>query len=136
MTEYADRLLDGLGAGTTTPTEAIQMGWAADGYPILYKFGPDASGNIVELMSSYQIKDGERPGDGVSEPCDVYNGKYTNDFEYVDGLGDLDACNGVERQITLDGETFSYFYVITEAFPVISRCFTGEPDTSFRLGGG
>ncbi len=136
MTEYADQLLDGLGAGTTTPTEAVQMGWAADGFPILYKFGPNAEGTIIELMPSYRVREGQRSGDGVSEPCGEYNGKYTNDYEYVEDLGDLDACNGVERQVTLNGETFNYFYVITSDFPVISRCFTGDPSTSFRLGGG
>lgn len=133
---YADQLLDGIGTGNTTPNEPVQIGWAADGFPILYKFGPDASGNIKKLSSSYQLKSGDRPGDGITEPCGAYNGKYTNDFEFSSGMGDLDECNGVERSITLNGETFSYFYVITDDFPVISRCMVGAPDRSFRLGGG
>lgn len=136
MSVYADVLQNGLGSGSTTPSDPVQIGWAADGFPILYKFGPDASGNIKELLPSYQVKSGERSGDGVTEPCGEYNGKYTNDFEYVSGLGDLDECNGVDREITIDGETFSYFYVITSEFPIISRCLVGDPDRSFRLGGG
>jgi len=136
MGVYADQLLDGLGSGTTTPTEPVQIGWAADGFPILYKFGPDAAGSIKELLPSYSVKTGDRPGDGVTEPCGEFNGKYTNDFEFVSGMGDLDECNGVDREITIGGETFSYFYVITKDFPVISRCITGTPDGSFRLGGG
>jgi len=131
---YADQLLSGLGAGTTTPTEPVQIGWSADGFPILYKYGPNANGNIQLLESSYRVKSGERPGDGVTEPCGTYNGKYTNDFEYAAGTGDLDECNGVERSITIGGETFAYFYVITDDFPVISRCMVRTPDKSFKLG--
>lgn len=136
MSIYADQLSAGIGTGNTTPNEPVQIGWAADGFPILYKFGPDAMGNIKKLKSSYQLKSGERPGDGITEPCGPYNGKYTNDFEFSSGSGDLDECNGVERSITLNGETFGYFYVITDDFPVISRCMVGAPDRSFRLGGG
>ncbi len=134
MVEYANTIEDGLGDGTFIPTVAIQVGWAADGFPILYKYGPDASGNVRILDSSYRLKSGDRPGDGNTEPCGTYNGKYTNDYEYVAGAGDLDECNGVDRSITIDGETFSYFYVITDMFPVVSRCFVGSPDSSFNLG--
>ena len=62
--------------------------------------------------------------------------KYTVDYEYVSCLGDLDECNGVERQVTIPtaegSKTFDYFYVITDSFPQISRCFKGTPDVSFR----
>ncbi|MGB3467091.1 MAG: YHYH protein [Cyclobacteriaceae bacterium] len=135
MAIYADQLLLGIGSGNAIPTEPVQIGWAADGFPILYKFGPDANGNLKKLQPGYRIKSGDRPGDGITEPCGVYNGKYTKDFEFVTGLGDLDECNGVDRSVTLGDETFSYFYVITEDFPVISRCITGTPDSSFRIGG-
>jgi len=135
MYAYADTLLDGLGSGTTVPTEPVQIGWAADGYPIVYLYGPDESGSIVELTASYKLKDGYRPGDGIHAPCGEYNGKYTNDYEYEEGLGDLDECNGIERSITLTtaqgSETFNYFYVITNDFPVVSRCFAGTPNASF-----
>jgi hypothetical protein len=54
----------------------------------------------------------------------------------VSCLGDLDECNGVERQVTIPtaegSKTFDYFYVITDSFPQISRCFKGTPDVSFR----
>ena len=136
MVEYANTIADGLGDGTFTPSEPIHLGWAADGFPILYKFGPDASGNLKLLESSYQVKSGDRPGDGVTAPCGTYNGKYTNDYEFVSEAGDLDECNGVDREINIDGETFSYFYVVTDAFPVIPRCFVGTADASFNLGGG
>ena len=133
MAVYADELLAGLGTGSTVPSEPVQIGWAADGFPILYKYGPDGSGAIKKLASSYQLKSGERPGDGDSEPCGTYNGKYTNDYEYNAAAGDLDECNGVSRSITIGGETFVYFYVITDEFPIISRCIVGTPNDSFGL---
>ncbi|MEP1095119.1 MAG: YHYH protein [Cyclobacteriaceae bacterium] len=134
MYEYADDLLPGLGSGTTTPTAAVQIGWASDGYPVVYKYGPDATGTFGLLSPSYVLKSGERPGDGESEPCGEYNGKYTNDYEYSQGAGDLDECNGIAQSITLGSETFDYFYVITEDFPVISRCISGTPGNDFKKG--
>ncbi|MEM9338820.1 MAG: YHYH protein [Bacteroidota bacterium] len=135
MVSYANELLSGLGDGTTTPTNAVQVGWAADGFPVYYKYGPtntDGTGAEV-LSSSYQVKSGERSGDGVSEPCGTYNGKYTNDYEFVSGAGDLDACNGIDRSVKIGTITYTYFYVITESFPIIPRCLSGTPDDSFLL---
>ena len=134
MSIYADQIHNDLGSGSNVPSVAHQIGWAADGFPIIYKYGPNANGTIVELSSSWQLKSGERPGDGDSEPCGEYNGKYTNDYEYVSGLGDLDECNGIAADITISGESFSYFYVITESFPVISRCISGTPSNDFKIG--
>ena len=135
MFAFAEVLQTGLSRGVP-PEEPIQVGWAADGFPIIYLYGPDASGNLVKLSPSYQLKSGNRPGDGINAPCGSYNGKYYNDFEYVSNLGDLDACNGIQRRISLNTpsgtQEFSYFYMITETFPQIGRCFVGTPDTSFR----
>ena len=81
--------LDQLGISTTTMT---LIGYAADGFPIYYKYAySDASDNtstVVAMTSSYQLKSGNRPGDGITAPCDTYNGVYSNDYEYVSGLGD------------------------------------------------
>lgn len=135
MVEYADVLLAGLGSGGTVPAEPVQIGWAADGFPILYKFGPSETGtSIVELTPSYRLKTGERPGDGVTAPCGEYNGKYINDYEYASGTGDLDECNGIDRSVTLGAQVFEYFYVVTDAFPIVPRCFAGTPNATFRLG--
>lgn len=134
MADFANDLLPGIGSGTTTPTVPLLIGWAADGFPIVYKFGPNASGTITALQPSYQVKAGQRPGDGTSAPCGEYNGKYTNDYEYSSGIGDLDECNGISQSITVGGENFGYFYVITDAFPVISRCMSGTPSQSFKVG--
>lgn len=126
----------GISTTNTPPATPFLAGWASDGFPILYRFGPAAVGGLAELQPSYRLKAGERPGDGVSAPCGPYSGKYTNDYEYVAGLGDLDECNGVARSVTVitpqGTETFGYFYVVTAAFPQIGRCLMGTPDGSFR----
>ena len=138
MLVYAELLSPGITTGTA-PTEPVQIGWASDGHPIFYKYGPNASGNIALLQPSYELKDGLRPGDGVSTPCGSYSGKYTNDYEFIEGSGDLDECNGIERSITVTTsqgtETFNYFYMITDDFPVMPRCVMGTPDDSFAKGG-
>ena len=136
MAPLADIVSPGISCGVA-PFAPAQIGWAADGFPIVYRYGPTADGAGVELLEpSYRLKTGSRPGDGVTEPDGSYDGQYTNDYEYVSGLGDLDECNGIERSITLtteagESETFCYFYVITEDFPIIGRCLSGTPDNDF-----
>jgi len=135
MFQYLETEQPGL---TTIPTlsNLFQVGWASDGHPILYKFGPDANGIVKELSSSYSLKEGLRPGDGVSAPCGPYTGKYTNDFEFVSNLGDLDECNGISASITLETELgledFEYYYVVTSSFPQISRCMVGNVSPDFE----
>ena len=135
MYEYVEELEQGISTLNTPPAEVLQVGWAADGFPILYRFGPDKEGNIKEMFPSFQLKSGLRPGDGISAPCGSYSGKYTNDFGYVAGKGDLDECNGIEASITLTTaqgeENFDYYYVVTQDFPQISRCIKGNFNDSF-----
>ena len=135
MFEYLETVIPGVTTLSELPAEPIHIGWAADGFPIVYKYGPDPDGNIKELLPSFQLKKGLRPGNGIQEPCGAYNGKYTVDFEYICGKGDLDECNGIESQITLEtatgSQTFEYFYVITSAFPQISRCLVGNVSEDF-----
>lgn len=113
-----------------------QVAWAADGFPVYYKYAySDASNNnstIVEMTSSYRVKSGERPGDGLTAPCGEYNGKYEQDYEYVSGLGTLDECNG-RTGPTPEFPNGTYYYVITVDYPLIPRCFKGTPDNSFRI---
>ncbi len=136
MIEYLETIFPGSTTATMAPVDVIHIGWAADGFPILYRFGPDENGVNTLLQPSFRLKPGLRSGDGETAPCGSYNGKYTADYEYVSCLGDLDECNGINRQVTIptiEGDkTFDYFYVITDSFPQISRCFKGTPDISFR----
>lgn len=135
MYEYMETILPNITTASEAPNGIIPIGWASDGFPILYRFGPDQNGNIKELLPSFQLRKGLREGDGITAPCGSYNGKYTRDYEYICGKGDLDECNGVARTIEIETssgtETFDYFYVITSAFPQIPRCLRGTPSPDF-----
>ena len=135
MFEYLETDQPGITSATVLD-ELYQVGWASDGHPIVYKFGPDAQGTVKELMPSFQLKVGERPGDGIVAPCGPYTGKYTVDYEYIQGLGDLDECNGIASEITLETalgtETFGYFYVVTSTFPQLGRCLKGKVSLDFE----
>ena len=126
--------LDNLGVPTDTMT---LIGYAADGFPIYYKYAyTDANDNtsaVIEMTSSYQLKTGERPGDGITAPCDTYNGVYSNDYEYIDGLGKLDEANG-RTGVTPEYPSGTYYYIITDNFPSIPRYFRGTPSQDFKIG--
>lgn len=113
------------------------IGYAADGFPIYYKYAysdpDDNTSSVVEMTPSYRLKSGTRPGDGVTAPCDVYNGVYSNDYEYVQGLGTLDEANG-RNGITPEYPSGTYYYLITDAFPGIPRYFRGTPSNDFKIG--
>ena len=114
------------------------VGWAADGYPIYamngYADPRDPKSGLKKLTPSYRLQKGTRPGtpDG---PGGKYDGTFTRDYEYVEGLGDLDECNGREG-VTPEFPEGTYYYVLTEAFPQVPRLFHGTPDESFRKAGG
>lgn len=113
--------------------EMVLVGWAADGFPIYAKYGhtsaADESSELKELKSSYQLKDEERPSkpDG---PGGTTDGSFSSDYEYLEGSGDLDECNGREG-VTKEFPDGTYYYVLTNDFPYIPRSFSGEPDPSF-----
>jgi len=99
------------------------VGFAADGYPI---YGPyfDDNGAIRKAVSSFQIISGNRPND-TGSPGGNYDGTYRDDYQYVEGYGDLDECNGM----TINGV---YGYYITDGYPYVLACFKGVPDDSFK----
>ncbi len=139
MFEYVEGIDENLPYSAEIPDAPVQVGWASDGFPIIYRFGPDPDGNIKELLPSYQLRAGLRPGDGITAPCGPYSGKYSADYEYICGKGDLDECNGIEASITLEtalGEqTFDYYYVISSDYPQIGRCMKGFVSPDFDNGG-
>ena len=137
MFEYLETTEPGITTANSS-SKIVQVGWASDGFPIIYKFGPDANGVIRELQPSFELKSGLRPGNGITAPCGAYNGKYTNDYEYICGAGDLDECNGMAAAIEIETasgqQTFEYFYVITSTFPQIPRCLVGNVSLDFENG--
>ena len=116
--------------------EMTLIGYAADGFPIYYKYAysvaDNNSSNIQIMKSSYQLKSGDRPGDGITAPCDEYNGVYSNDYEYVENLGNLDEANG-RNGVTPEYPNGTYYYVLTDEFPGVPRYFKGSPSNDFKI---
>ncbi|MDO7171670.1 YHYH protein [Mariniflexile sp. AS56] len=114
------------------------VGWAADGFPMYHKVGykdpMNPNSDVIELKSSYTLKKGERPGDGISAPNGAYSGKFVRDYEYQENHGDLDACNG-RTGVTPEFPKGTYYYVVSDDFPSASRCFVGTPSNDFKVGG-
>ncbi len=110
------------------------IGWAGDGFPIYgplgYRKADDSASGVRIMKSSYRVKRGTRP----TEPGGLYDGTFTNDFEYVAGSGDLDECNG-RVGVTPEFPEGTYHYYVTDSFPYIPRQFKGTPDASFTRRG-
>ncbi len=105
----------------TNPTTASPViGFAADGFPIFGSYIND-NGTIRKATTSYRLKSGNRAGG----PGGAHDGTFIDDWEYVEGSGDLDRCNGMVQ----DGV---YGYVVTDTYPHVLACFTGSPDASFQ----
>jgi hypothetical protein len=113
----------------------LQVGWAADGFPIYtsyaYTVANDAKSAFKKMRSSWQVKKGTRNGG----PGGNYDGKFTADYEFVKGSGDLDECNG-RFGVTPEFPAGTYYYCITDEFPQLGRYWRGTPDASFfkRMG--
>lgn len=97
---------------------------------------------IKSLQPSYQLKsqpDANRPetltaliggpGQGPTHPnTPIPMGAFTQDFEYVEGLGDLDQCNG-RFGVTPEFPEGIYYYVVTDDFPFFTRCLKGNANS-------
>jgi hypothetical protein len=119
------------------------VGWASDGFPVYARYGyaqaDDATSELVVLKPSYRLKtqaDPNRPsvltaliggpGQGTTSPnIPIPMGAFTQDFEYIAGLGDLDQCNG-RFGVTPEFPEGIYYYVVTDDFPFFTRCLKGE----------
>ena len=120
--------------GNSQVEHSSLVGWAADGFPIYALYGyednNDAQSAIIELQSGYNLKNGQRPT-GSSEPGGFYDGTFVFDYEYVAGSGSLDECNG-KFTVTPDFPNGTYAYFLTRGFPVVPRCFKGQPSNDFQ----
>jgi hypothetical protein len=119
------------------------VGWASDGFPVYARFGysntNDSNSTIKSLIPSYRLKsqpDSNRPmvltslaggpGQGNTSPnTPIAMGAFTQDYEYVEGLGDLDQCNG-RFGVTPEFPSGIYYYVVTDDFPFFTRCLKGN----------
>ena len=114
--------------------KVVQVGWAADGFPIYGPWGfsdaKSAGSAVKRLKSSYRLREGTR----ASGPGGAFDGSYVEDFQFVSGAGDLDEANG-RFGVTPEFPQGTYHYVLTDDFPFIPRQFRGTPDRSFFRGG-
>jgi len=119
------------------------VGWASDGFPVYARYGysdpNDSNSDLAVLEPSWRLKtepDVGRPeiltalqggpGLGTSNPnIPIPMGAFTQDFEYEEGYGDLDECNG-RIGVTPEFPEGIYYYMVTDAFPYFSRCLKGD----------
>lgn len=105
------------------------IGWAADGFPIYAVYGfeeaDDSGSEVVEMRSSFRLKEGSRPG-GSDAPEGDHDGAFFADYEYLPGSGTLDECNG-RFCITPEFPEGTYAYFLTRDWPVIPRAIRGTP---------
>lgn len=111
-------------------TRMVKVGYAADGYPIYYKYAFDKNGEIQAYKSGYILKEGDRPGNGKTAPDGAFDGTYFQDYQYQEGVSELDACNGRIGK-TPENES-EYYYLITDNFPSVPICLHAEPSDDFR----
>ncbi len=112
------------------------VGYAADGYPIYgpycYSTANDSRSALKKMKSSYRLKSGTRIG-GSDGPGGAYDGSFAQDYEFVQGAGDLDQYNG-RTGVTPEYPSGTFYYVLTENWPFVPRQFRGTPDASFAKG--
>ncbi|MEM8621056.1 MAG: YHYH protein [Actinomycetota bacterium] len=107
----------------TSDDDLVHIGFAADGH-LIYASPSGAYSSSYQLSSAARtgtgcVASGAAGGDAVEIDGSSSDGTYTDDWDFVEGSGDLDECNG----ITIDG---GYVYMITEEFPYVPRCLMGE----------
>lgn len=106
-----------------TGEDLVHIGFAKDGFAMYYS----KSGVYTPSFRLYdENREGEdcaydRPGNhlDVSIENSKPDGTFVSDWEYVEGLGNLDECNGTEINGT-------YAYLITDNYPYVPRCLMGE----------
>ena len=115
--------------GVKRNRHSLQVGWAADGFPIYALYGyqnpENTRSKIVEMTSSYRLKRGRRPS-GNDGPGGKYDGAFLRDYEFVEGSGSLDECNG-RFCVTPEFPDGTYAYFLTNKWPVVPRNFRGTP---------
>lgn len=107
-------------------TSMTLIGWANDGFPIYSRVGhsdpDDLDSEVVAMQSSYKTIS-EVPADRPSVE-DFPLGHFESDWEYVEGSGDLDECNG-RFAVTPEFPDGIYHYYTTGTYPFVQRCVKG-----------
>jgi hypothetical protein len=111
------------------------VAFAADGFPIYARYGyttaTNASSAIKVMSASYRLKTTASTGRPSTSVAAM--GTFTQDYEYVAGLGDLDDCNG-RFGVTPEFPSGIYHYYITDGYPYIQRCIKGTGSFNGTMG--
>lgn len=111
------------------------VAFAADGFPIYARYGystaTNAASAIKVISASYRLK--TTPSTGRPSTSAAAMGTFTQDYEYVAGLGDLDECNG-RFGVTPEFPSGIYHYYITDGYPYIQRCIKGTGSFNGTMG--
>ena len=118
------------------------VGWASDGFPVYARYGfsqaDNSNSSVIALKPSYRLKSqpdtgrpstltallgGPNSNNNLNIPIEM--GAFTQDYEYIEGSGDLDQCNG-RYGVTPEFPDGIYYYVVTDDFPFFTRCLKGE----------
>lgn len=100
------------------------IGFAFDGYPVYGPYGYGKDSVLKEMLSSYRLKEGKNGYGGIE------------DWEYIEGLGDLDRCNGIESKIPGSVESFYHYHATVNSgsgqigFPYFILCYSGIVERS------
>lgn len=109
------------------PDRMTLIGWASDGFPIYARYGysdpTNAASAIVVMEGSYELV--QTVSDSRPPLETVPLGVFSQDWEYVEGSGDLDECNG-RVGVTPEFPSGIYHYFATDDYPYLHRCVTGE----------
>ena len=106
------------------------VGWAADGFPIYYKYGykiaTDANSGLVLLKGNYKPNSSATTLSTRPLASVFPLGTFRNDWAYSEANGgDLDECNG-RTGVTPEFPKGTYYYVATESYPYVQRCIKGK----------
>lgn len=112
------------------PDRMRLLGWAADGFPVYAPLAPRDAGDPGSPLTAPRPGWRLRAGARRSGPGGRHDGTFVEDFEFVDGLGDLDPANG-RVGVTPEFPGGTYHYFLTAEFPFIPRFHRGTPDPSF-----
>lgn len=104
-------------------TDLVHIGFAHDGFPIYYSksnaYKP--SYRLSSKLRTGEICSYHTPKTLINKDLNKSNpdGTFVSDWEFIEGLGQLDECNG-----TFINGIYSYF--VTLEYPFIGRCLKGE----------
>lgn len=112
------------------------IAWATDGFPIYARYGysiaDDASSELTAMKGSYRLL--ESPPANRPSTQTYSMGTFQEDWEYVEGSGDLDECNG-RTGVTPEFPDGIYHYYATDNYPYFQRCVKGSVEVREARGG-